>query len=107
VNAFITLSHNEGMSIAHLEALSHGLPMILTKSSNLDHLEEYGAGILTNHNPSRGAEDIAQFMADSAALAQASRNARRLIEEKFSWDRVIPQLVRLYEEIIASRAAES
>lgn len=104
-DAFITLSHNEGMSIAHLEALSHGLPMILTASSNMDLLEEYGAGVITDHDARHGAQAILQMMGSPECRAEAARHARRLVQERFSWEQVTPQLTRLYAEIVEERTA--
>jgi glycosyltransferase involved in cell wall biosynthesis len=103
-DVFITLSHNEGLSLAHLEALAHGLPMVLTASSNLDQLETYGAGIFTTHDPKQVAQDIVKLMADPATLAVASVQAQRLIAENFSWQHVVPQLVALYQQVIDDRS---
>jgi glycosyltransferase involved in cell wall biosynthesis len=98
-DAFITLSHNEGLSIANLEALAYGLPAILTRASNLEYLDEYGAGIYSNHDPVQAAADILRLMRNSTELAAASNGARRFVEEKFSWKRVTRQLIALYEQI--------
>jgi glycosyltransferase involved in cell wall biosynthesis len=102
-DAFITLSHNEGQSVAHLEALAEGLPMILTRSSNMDFLTEYGAGILVTHQPEDAAKAIVQLMSNPEALAQAAKGARRLVEEKYVPQVVIPQLLTLYKEISGVR----
>ena len=102
-DAFITLSHNEGQSVAHLEALAEGLPMILTKSSNMDFLTEYGAGILVTHQPDEAAKAIVQLMSDPEILAKTGRGARRLVEEKYVPHVVIPRLLTLYKEISEAR----
>jgi glycosyltransferase involved in cell wall biosynthesis len=104
-DAFITLSHNEGQSVAHLEALAEGLPMILTKSSNMDFLTEYGAGILVTHQPEEAAKAIVRLLSDPEALAQAGRGARRLVEEKYVPQVVIPQLLTLYKEVFSARTS--
>jgi glycosyltransferase involved in cell wall biosynthesis len=104
-DAFITLSHNEGQSVAHLEALAEGLPMILTSNSNMDFLTEYGAGILVTHQPEEAANAIVRIMSDPEALAQAGRGARRLVEEKYVPHVVIPQLLTLYKEVFGARAS--
>lgn len=106
-DAFITLSHNEGQSVAHLEALAEGLPMILTRSSNMDNLTEYGAGILVTHNPEEAAKAIMPFMSDPKVLAQAGRGARRLVEEKYVPQVVIPQLLTLYNEVAKARTSRA
>ncbi len=103
-DAFITLSHNEGLSLAHLEALAHGLPMVLTASSNLIQLESYGAGVFTTHDPAQVAQDLVKLMADPIALAAASAQAQRLVADNFSWQHVLPQLVALYQQAIDGKS---
>ncbi|MGA2847544.1 MAG: glycosyltransferase [Terracidiphilus sp.] len=104
-DAFITLSHNEGQSVAHLEALAEGLPMILTKNSNMDFLTEYGAGILVTHQPEEAAKAIVRIMSDPETLAHAGRGARRLVEEKYVPQVVIPQLLTLYNEVSGAKTS--
>ena len=102
-DVFITLSFNEGMSKAHLEAMAFGLPMILTEASNMDYLEEYDAGVLTTHDPKDSSEAMLRMLSDPARLQEAGHNARRLVEEKYEADRVTQQLVDLYAELAAVR----
>jgi glycosyltransferase involved in cell wall biosynthesis len=102
-DAFISLSHNEGMSLALLEALAYGLPVILTESSNLDHFAEYGTGIITSHKREEAARAILKMMEDASFREQAGRQARRLVEEKFQWNKVVPQLTALYQKQLDSK----
>jgi glycosyltransferase involved in cell wall biosynthesis len=104
-DAFISLSYNEGLSLSLLEALSHGLPLILTESSNLDHFADYGAGILTSHDTKEAAQAILKIMGDNSFRQKAGQQARRLVEEKFLWSKVIPRLTALYQELLSTSSS--
>lgn len=103
-DAFITLSHNEGLSLAHLEALTYGLPALLTASSHLEELQRYGAGIVTTHDSETAAQAITSLMGDKRKLAQASEQAQKLIAENYAWQKVVPQLVSLYQQAVDRRS---
>ena len=102
-DAFISLSHNEGMSLALLEALAYGLPVVITESSNLDYFSEYQPGIVTSHIPEEAASSILKVMQDSSFRERAGQQARRLAQEKFAWSAIIPQLASLYQNLIVSK----
>jgi poly(glycerol-phosphate) alpha-glucosyltransferase len=102
-DAFISLSHNEGMSLALLEALSYSLPLVLTQASNLDRLAEYDAGIFTSHEPEAAATAILRIMQDPSFRQSASHQAKRLAQEVFAWAIVIPQLVAMYQDRIDNK----
>jgi glycosyltransferase involved in cell wall biosynthesis len=101
---FVTLSKNEGLPIAALEALSFGVPVVLTADSNLPEVEDFGAGTITTCEPERAARDIVSMLLDSVQLSRMRGSARRMVEERFSWDFVLPQLIQLYQRA-ASKAA--
>jgi poly(glycerol-phosphate) alpha-glucosyltransferase len=94
---FVTLSKTEALPMAVLEALSFGVPVVLTADSNLPEVEEFGAGTITSCEPERAANDIAAMLLDAVKLNQMRGGAKRMIEQRFSWDFVLPQLVQLYQ----------
>jgi glycosyltransferase involved in cell wall biosynthesis len=94
---FVTLSKNEGLSITALEALSMGVPVVVTKDSNLPEVESANAGVTTTCDPARAAADIAALLDDSERRAIMQLNAIELVKKCFSWDAVLPRLVDLYE----------
>jgi len=102
---FVTLSKNEGLSIAALEALSFGVPAVLTRASNLPEIELGGAGVVTDIDPLAAANAITGLLNDPSRLEQMRSNARRVIERSFSWQAVMPQLGQLYSDVAAARAS--
>jgi len=94
---FVTLSKNEGMPFAVLEALSFGVPVVITADSYLPEVEDFGAGTITTCEPERAAGAISAMLLDPVQLSQMRGSAKRMIEQRFSWDFVVPQLIQLYQ----------
>jgi glycosyltransferase involved in cell wall biosynthesis len=87
-DGFLHTSRFEGLPMAVLEALAHGVPCLLTPGSNMaDEVAGFGAGWRVEATPQGIAAGIKRALADdSHAWAEAGRNARRLVEERYRWD---------------------
>ena len=100
---FVTLSSNEGLPRAVLEALSHGVPVVATTHSNLPEIETYQAGRLVNRDASQVAQVFDELLGDAGTLAHMSINARRLIEERFSPGVVVGRTLEMYQRVAQLR----
>jgi glycosyltransferase involved in cell wall biosynthesis len=104
---FVTLSKNEGLPIGVLEGLSFGVPVVVTAESNLPEVEDFGAGTMTTREPERAADDISKMLLDPVKLGQMRMGAKRMIQQRFSWNVVFPQLVQLYERAATEAATKT
>jgi glycosyltransferase involved in cell wall biosynthesis len=100
---FALPSENESFGIAVAEALSAGLPVIISKHVAIAvEVAAAGAGVIV---PSLEPEDWAQaviaLLQDDAALNAMSAAARRLASERYSWDQAARRLERFYRDILA------
>lgn len=95
---FITLSKNEGLSVATLEALASRLPVVITAESNLPDVEAYDAGAIIEGKPRAAARALEMLISDPAKLCALGDNAKRLVEARYSWTAVLPRLIALYEQ---------
>ena len=98
---FIQTSRSEGMPLGMLEALSYGIPCLVTKGTGLGGLiQKYDAGWVAETN----AEDIARVLTvaiqEKALYPQKGANARRLVEENFSWSNVAKSTIAKYSAIV-------
>ena len=100
---FITLSRNEGLSLAALEALAEGLPVMLTADANLPEAASYRAGWIVPCNAAEAAAAMDAIFADPRQLTVTRENARRLYRERFSWDVVLPQVEAMYAAVAGTR----
>ena len=96
----------EGSSIATLEAMAHGLPVIATRAGGLpDKVDDGRTGYLVE--PGR-AEPLAAVLVEAASADAAAMGAagRELCEARFSWYVVTDLYVDLYRKIAALPVAE-
>jgi len=89
----------EGLSIALLEALAAGLPVLLTPGCNLPEVVEAGAGIEVSPEPDALAEALELLLTNHARRAAMGAAARRLIRAHFTWESVAARLEAVYTGI--------
>lgn len=85
------------------EYMSAGIPVICSDFELWRQVVDAGkAGICVNPGSARQIADaINSIHRDSALWETCSRNGRRLIEEKYSWDREGQRLLASYKEVLA------
>ena len=98
-------SHNEGLPMAILEALSYGLAVIATPvGSILDAIEDRQNGLIV---PPRDAEKLGdaifELINDDDLCRRLGRNAREKFERHFEIGPYCDRLLSLYEEHMAGR----
>lgn len=100
--AFVLTSRWEGMPFALLEALAAGRPALVTPETNMGALvEEYGAGFNTTGDTkeiSRGIEALLALSQEQ--YVEMQYQARRLIQDQFTWERTTGELAARYRDIL-------
>jgi poly(glycerol-phosphate) alpha-glucosyltransferase len=86
------------MSVAVLEALSIGTPVVVTPACNVEGIEEAGAGWVTSNEPEDLAARIGNCLGMTmSAWASMSARACRLARERYSWPRIGAEMSSVYE----------
>ena len=100
---FIQTSRSEGMPMGILEALNYGLPCIVTKGTTLGEvIRSYDAGWPAETDPDSVAEAIVKALNEKDKWKAMSKNARRLTEENYLWDKVVKKTILEYEKYVNS-----
>ena len=101
---FVQPSHEESFGIATAEAMAAGLPVVVSERVGISpDIQEYGAGVVVQCNADSVKEGIEKLIRDPKLRLRMGEQGRRLVREKFSWDKVAKQLVDLYEGILAGK----
>jgi glycosyltransferase involved in cell wall biosynthesis len=94
-------SYHEGLPTVLLEAMACGLPIIATNvRGNRDLISPGKNGILVSpRSPKEMADAISMLLNDDEMRKELGKNARKTIEEKFTWDIVSTKILHCYESL--------
>lgn len=102
-DVFVLPSHEEGFSMALLEALAYGCPTLSTTLCHLPEIAEQGAGVVVDPTPEAIARGLADLLGrNDEELAAMRSRARVLFESRFTWASVAHQLIACYSAESAS-----
>jgi glycosyltransferase involved in cell wall biosynthesis len=89
----------EGLPLVALEAMACGVPVIATNVGGISEVmnEDYGKLVPPN-SPDSLADAILDFARKD--LAVLKKDLRTMMERRYSWDKNVERLVRIYEELI-------
>ncbi|MBA2458059.1 MAG: glycosyltransferase family 4 protein, partial [Gemmatimonadales bacterium] len=88
---------HEGISVALIEAMAHGVPAIGTRTGGLPELLEGGAGILVPPaDPDALASALERVLGSAALRAELASAGRRRIEEAFDVSSISRELARRF-----------
>jgi glycosyltransferase involved in cell wall biosynthesis len=96
---FVLPSYHEGLPTVLLEAMSCGIPIVATDVRGIrDVLSSGKNGIMVPPRaPKEMAEAILTILGDEMLMKTLGKNARKTIEEKYTWDTVSNNILKCYE----------
>ncbi|HHV55867.1 MAG TPA: glycosyltransferase [Firmicutes bacterium] len=97
---FLLPSYSEGFSMAILEALAAGIPVVATRACEIGTLEQNQAAILVDSNPEALASAIDQVLSFPELAQRLADNGRRLVWERYTWETVARELMSMYEDAL-------
>lgn len=90
----------EGLSMASLEALAAGVPVLLSPGCNLPEVITSYTGMVADIDGYDFAWGLQRLLLDNAMRRHMRANARRLIASRFTWDRVAAALESIYAQMM-------
>tara|TARA_B110000881_G_C18568397_1_gene514121 strand:- start:304 stop:1509 length:1206 start_codon:yes stop_codon:yes gene_type:complete len=100
---FVLTSHSDVHPIAVQDALAMGLPVIITKACDYPEVKEYNAGIIVNEDTNEISNAVLEILDDKSKLRQMSKNAKRIILEKFQLEVQIKKYEQMYIDVIKNK----
>ncbi len=101
---FVQPSQSEGLSIALLEAMSYGLPVLVSDiAGNLEAIGTTGL-TFTNRSVSDLEEKLAEFLAaDPKDISMIASAGRERVMKEYGWQAIASSTETLYSELIEKR----
>jgi glycosyltransferase involved in cell wall biosynthesis len=98
LDAFVSLSADEGQGLAVLEAMGAGIPVLARSAAGLEDFLVHGRnGIwLKGRTPRAIAHDIARAFSNRSHLTRMATSARRLVERRYTWPATLQALETVY-----------
>lgn len=105
-DVFVRPSLSEGLGTAFLEAMASGLPIVATSVGGIpDFLKDGETGLFCKvRNPDDIASKIIKLLEDGDLRNRLIHNGRKLVEEKYDWNKIAEQFRELYEECLMKNA---
>ena len=95
---FIQTSRFEGMPMGILEALSYGLPILVTKGTTLGEITaQYDAGWAADTSAQSISEEIEDAVRQNSLLQDKGQHALNLVKENFGWSKISNGTVEKYK----------
>jgi glycosyltransferase involved in cell wall biosynthesis len=105
---FVLSSYHENFGIAVVEAMAAGLPVVISDRVNIhSDVSRAGAGLVTALDREEIAAAVELLLADEHLRQEMGRKGALLVRERFTWAKVVKDLVQVYDQIIRGRALTS
>ena len=97
---FVQTSRFEGMPLGILEALSYGLPCLVSRGTTLgERIEENDAGWMAETDADSVAAALERAVSDRARWREMSAHAVEMVKKEFAWDVLSKRAVECYKQI--------
>jgi glycosyltransferase involved in cell wall biosynthesis len=97
---YIHPAFSDVVSIAVMEAMSLGLPSVITRTSDMSYFYNSGAFIMVEPDPKDIARGIIEMVNKRDEWSSMSQKAVNLVNEVFNWDVVVEKLLLEYKSCI-------
>ena len=100
---FVLPSRSEGMSVAVLEALAAGLPVVISEQYNFPEVGEAGAGFVVPRDEASFTEAIGALLSGGQVARSMGRRGRRLVTEHHTWPSIAGSMADFYRTTAGRR----
>lgn len=97
---FIMPSKYESFTTSGLEAMACGKPLVLTKNNHIWNWVDNNVGLACDDDKESLRWAIEKIIFNEELSKEFGENGKRLIKEKYNWDKINDQILKIYNEII-------
>jgi glycosyltransferase involved in cell wall biosynthesis len=107
-DVFVAPSRSESFGLAAVEALSAGVPTVITEGVGIaDEVAASGAGVVVSPTAPAIADAIVRILNDAELASVLSGRAVAMVRARYRAEAVAAQLMKLYAEITATAAPDA
>lgn len=101
---FVLPSYHENFGIVVVEAMSCGLPVLISKEVGIwKEVKTDNAGFVVNHDVEEIADVLKKCLDNPEQLKELSKNARKSAENRYDINKVADLMIRAYEDVLTGR----
>lgn len=97
---FVLPSRSEGFSIAILEAMEAGCPVIITENCHFPQVATHGAGVVIQADKTQLTEALIKLLEDKKTARAMGERGRALVGRDYRWSVIAKKMVRVYQDIL-------
>jgi len=93
-------SHTENFGVVVAEALAHGVPVIASRGTPWQRVEEIGCGLWVDNDPASLAAAMTRIL--SMPLHEMGLRGREWMRREFGWDSLAREMVSVYQGLLSA-----
>jgi glycosyltransferase involved in cell wall biosynthesis len=98
---FVLPSYSENFSLATVEAMACGLPVVVSDKVNIaSEISEAGAGLVVGTDQEQLVAALRRLLGEVQLRQELASKAKELVKQRFTWEVNTRALVKLYKSII-------
>jgi glycosyltransferase involved in cell wall biosynthesis len=102
---FVLPSYSENFGIAIVEAMAHGLPVVVSDRVNIcAEIAAADAGLVVKCNVAELEAALSTLLTDSELRCAMGERGREMVERTFTWEVATGQMISLYEGILKEQS---
>jgi len=102
---FILPSYSEVLGLSAIEAMACRVPVVVTKGCNFHEVERSGCGVVVEPDTAEISSAIMDLLDDEPLRRDMGEKGLKLAKERFTWNRVCDEFIKVYEKILSERGA--
>lgn len=102
-DGYIMASDSEGFSMAIIDAMACGLPMILTNGCNMKYLSDENFYIMCEPYPQDLCRALNKFLSSGEEIKDLGKKAKELLQSKLNWEQIVSVMIDNYKRILDCR----